>query len=294
MRYRKSISICKGLRVNVSKSGLSLTAGGHGLSMTASKKGLYANAGIPGTGIYDRKRINLDPPKTNVKVVEQQPLQPAAVNTEAQPAGISAEDKSAEMTEIYKNATTVRTKDWYQKELDEPFVRRAGIEGEDEREAHFKRFHEALPKMIAGEDIYIESIVEKWLGEVTLPVSFHLNYEYSNGKLDADVQLPQDDELPLNKEGYARCVFGLAIFFASHLFNISPVIDTVSFSGFRKERDQTTGDLNNDCIYSINFDRETMSEETDYGEDPIAYCMKFQNRCLLSKAFNFKKVVAYE
>jgi hypothetical protein len=57
MRYRKSIRLAKGLRINVSKSGFSLTAGIPGLSMNVGKQGAFLNTGIPGTGIYDRKRI---------------------------------------------------------------------------------------------------------------------------------------------------------------------------------------------------------------------------------------------
>jgi len=57
MRFRKRISIAKGIGINVSKSGLSMSAGIPGLSVTAGKRGVYMNAGIPGTGIYDRQRI---------------------------------------------------------------------------------------------------------------------------------------------------------------------------------------------------------------------------------------------
>ena len=47
----------KGLSLNLSKSGVSVTAGVRGASGTRGKKRTYLNTGIPGTGIYDRKRI---------------------------------------------------------------------------------------------------------------------------------------------------------------------------------------------------------------------------------------------
>jgi len=47
----------KGLSLNLSKSGVSVSAGVRGASVTIGKKGTYLNTGIPGTGIYDRKRI---------------------------------------------------------------------------------------------------------------------------------------------------------------------------------------------------------------------------------------------
>lgn len=56
MRFRKSIKIMKGVRVNF-KSGLSLTGGVRGASVNVGSKGVFMNTGFPGTGLYDRKRI---------------------------------------------------------------------------------------------------------------------------------------------------------------------------------------------------------------------------------------------
>lgn len=57
MRFRKSIRIMKGVRVNFSKSGMSLTAGVRGASINVGPRGTYLNTGIPGTGLYDRQKI---------------------------------------------------------------------------------------------------------------------------------------------------------------------------------------------------------------------------------------------
>lgn len=60
MRFRKSIKIMKSVRLNFSKSGVSLTAGVRGASVNFGSKGTYLNTGIPGTGLYDRTRIDED------------------------------------------------------------------------------------------------------------------------------------------------------------------------------------------------------------------------------------------
>jgi hypothetical protein len=57
MRFRKSISLGKGIKLNLSKSGMSTTLGVKGLSVNIGKNGAYLNTGIPGTGLYDRKKI---------------------------------------------------------------------------------------------------------------------------------------------------------------------------------------------------------------------------------------------
>ena len=57
--FRKSIKIANGLRLNVSKSGVSLTAGKKGMHYTINSKGKStASVGIPGTGVSYRKSFD--------------------------------------------------------------------------------------------------------------------------------------------------------------------------------------------------------------------------------------------
>ena len=50
-RFRKSVKICKGVRVNFSKSGTSLSLGGKGHSTNFSNRGTRVTVGVPGTGL---------------------------------------------------------------------------------------------------------------------------------------------------------------------------------------------------------------------------------------------------
>jgi tetratricopeptide (TPR) repeat protein len=51
-RYRKSIKLMPGVRMTVSKSGVSYSAGGHGMRVTKTASGRVTNTvGIPGTGV---------------------------------------------------------------------------------------------------------------------------------------------------------------------------------------------------------------------------------------------------
>lgn len=58
LRYRKNVKICKGVRVNFSKTGVSYTVGAKGASVNFGRNGIYMNAGIPGTGFFARERID--------------------------------------------------------------------------------------------------------------------------------------------------------------------------------------------------------------------------------------------
>jgi hypothetical protein len=50
-RFRKSIKIANGVRINVSKTGASLSLGGRGATVNIGKKGVRGTVGLPGTGL---------------------------------------------------------------------------------------------------------------------------------------------------------------------------------------------------------------------------------------------------
>lgn len=56
--FRKRIKIAPGVRINLSKSGISTTIGRRGASVSIGKNGTYLNTGIPGTGLYSRQKIS--------------------------------------------------------------------------------------------------------------------------------------------------------------------------------------------------------------------------------------------
>ena len=64
MRFRRSVRLCKGIRMNFSGSGVTMSLGMPGASITFGKSGAYVNYGIPGTGLYNRKKIAGPTPKS--------------------------------------------------------------------------------------------------------------------------------------------------------------------------------------------------------------------------------------
>ena len=51
LRFQKRIRLFKGLTINLSKTGASLSIGGRGATINLSKRGTKTTVGIPGTGI---------------------------------------------------------------------------------------------------------------------------------------------------------------------------------------------------------------------------------------------------
>jgi hypothetical protein len=62
-RFQKRITLFPGVRINLSKSGASLSAGPRGASVTVGKRGVYGNVGIPGTGLSWRERLDKPAPR---------------------------------------------------------------------------------------------------------------------------------------------------------------------------------------------------------------------------------------
>ena len=57
-RFQKRITIIPGLlRINLSKSGTSVSAGPEGADINIGKDGVTTNAGIPGTGLSYRQKV---------------------------------------------------------------------------------------------------------------------------------------------------------------------------------------------------------------------------------------------
>jgi len=58
LRFRRSIRLMPGVRMNLSGSGPSFSVGPRGASVTLGKRGVYANLGLPGSGLSVRQKLS--------------------------------------------------------------------------------------------------------------------------------------------------------------------------------------------------------------------------------------------
>ena len=56
-RFRRSVKLLPGVRLNFSKSGVSTTVGRRGASVNVGKRGAHVNLGVPGSGVGYRGKI---------------------------------------------------------------------------------------------------------------------------------------------------------------------------------------------------------------------------------------------
>src|ERR1700688_2773697 len=78
-RFRKSFTVIPGLRLNLSKGGLSASIGGAPFTLNVGPRGLYGTASIPGTGISFRQRLTNEP--DSQPLTEPRPQSPLSHQT---------------------------------------------------------------------------------------------------------------------------------------------------------------------------------------------------------------------
>lgn len=78
-RFQKRITILPGIRINLSKSGASLSAGPRGASVNIGKRGLYGTVGIPGSGLSYRERLDKPKPRSAPQARDNGPEMPERV-----------------------------------------------------------------------------------------------------------------------------------------------------------------------------------------------------------------------
>jgi hypothetical protein len=95
------------------------------------------------------------------------------------------------------------------------------------------------------------------------------------------------------REEYQTCVFGLAVFFASHAFLASEGITDILVSGYTQRRDQKTGELEDHYVYSIAFKRRSFETSTIGKKDPFEFCSGCKGRLNVLSTGVLKQIVPY-
>ena len=282
LRFRKTVKLCKGVKLNVSKSGLSVTVGKKGASVNIGKNGVYGNLGIPGTGISYRQKLLDMPDKLKEEAVESELIDIVSMSCDV------------------LNETEVQ-KEWNRLEK---------TSSRKEEQLELKKL--VLSSLLNKENL--NEVMEDFVASIQLPFEISINYDFYKEQhcLYVDMDLPEIEDIPKEcftqqdgkmkkkkktqtqiKEDYIQIVFGLAVFVCSYFFNMSFEIERILISSYTQRRN-SEGDLKDEYIYSIKFSRNVF-EETDLTKvDPYEFCMNFENRCHILSNKTMKEIVPFD
>ncbi len=88
-RFRRSFKLFRGLKINLSKGGVSASVGGRGHSLNLGKRGIRSTVGVPGTGISYTQTV-LKTPSASKSTTSH-----ASLNLESEPPTIGSLDQSS-------------------------------------------------------------------------------------------------------------------------------------------------------------------------------------------------------
>lgn len=188
-------------------------------------------------------------------------------------------------------------------------------EANERFDQEYQQTQDFLQLLIDGDEGAVEFMIQEWVSSLEMPVEINVSYQLdmAHGTVMLDVDLPEIEDLPdkelrvlasgklsekkkvqadLRKE-YACMVFGLAAFISANVFNQSPAIEHIVFSGYTQRRNKD-GDLNDDYIFSIKFLRDGFMNVDFSEQEAMPFCMQFENRCNVSSTLLFKKIKPYE
>ena len=308
MRFRKSIKITKGVKLNLSKTGASFTVGpGKGVSLNLGNKGAYLNWSIPGTGVYDRVRLDtlLKDKLGGVfgfgKAAAEEETEQAVLE-EAGKKSAAKKGKGAKTAKKEPNRPSDEEMNAIAQEIALVNVHQQAIDVSKS----------ALGTLNAQE---AEKAIEEWLGESEAPIGFELQTEVleDKGVIMIDLDLPEIEDMPQNKlteladgtvkikaktkkeqyEDYRTCVFGLGEYVASHVLAIVPQAKKIVVSAYTQRRDEKTGENLDVFIYSVVFDRADFKR--DYQEmNPYDFCSDLPSRFYVLASGVMKSIVPFE
>lgn len=296
LRFYKSFKILPGVRMNVSKSGISWTLGSKAVKLNTGKRGTYLNLSVPKTGLSWRERLDK---KDNKKKTSATKIEPLKQNEEYKEIIEQYKKENDFIINLHKYADDVVTKDDFINHLSE-------IEGDS--------LKNSLQLVIDGDKNTLDALIENYINSIELPYEFKIEYQVENNVLFIDLDLPEIEtfnnqypalsssgEMVIKnknqntlKQHYSQAVISLAIYLAANFFNLTPFIEKIILSGYSQRRNKD-GDLIDEYLFSFKFDRLKM-ENIDLSSinKPYNFILNFENRINLSTSFNFKAITPYQ
>lgn len=219
----------------------------------------------------------------------------------------------------------LRANDLYNLRLNEYEENKAAFERNEELKAvemNKKYIQEAEERkeeircLMKNDENYIESKITNWLKNIVLTVDFNVDFEYRSQQktMYIDLLLPPISDMPTEKavclssgtvkaksktqkeikQDYIQCVFGLAEYVCGNTFNFSTAIRNIVLSGYNEVRDDRTGKMVENCVYSLKVPREAFEENDVSSRDPQEFCLSLESRCNITASLVMKPVESFE
>lgn len=183
---------------------------------------------------------------------------------------------------------------------------------EEEKVDFYETFLMSMQNVIDGDKDYVITAISSLFPDEELPMEYFVDfvYEEEKGKVMVDLDLPEIEDIPekkivLTQSGkksirmkgqtdlrfdYAHCVFGLAMYVAYSIFNVSLKIQEIEISGFTQRKDSNSAVATDQYIFLVSFTRDLFSK-IDYTRLSPIQIMDFFRHCFnMTKSYDLKQI----
>lgn len=271
IRFRKSIKILPGVRLNLSKSGMSVTLGGKMLSLNLGKQGTYANVDLPGTGLTYRTRL------AGMKAGQKW----LALGKGEITIGLNG-DGTLSLTDKEGNALTEKDAAAFLKTNKSEvttWLEEACGRINDEL-LTLINFHHTTPAPSSSSTPLSDdptTTLTKHIRDLIWPRDTNVSFDIEDSTILLDVDLPEIEDMPsvqavVNKkemrlvfkdraqsqrrQEYLTHIHAVAFRLLGEVFATLPTITAVSLSAYSQRPDPRTGQIRDDYLLSVRVTRE--------------------------------------
>lgn len=302
LRFRKSITLFPGVRLNLSKSGVGVSAGVPGLRGSINTSGrATATASIPGTGLsYVKTKTIGSKKKSSAKTKEKEKTKAKAASAEEKETktksakaakNTEAERPAKRAASVQIDANTLKaihgvsddSIDW-NKIVDSPVAPDAGY---DQR--MWSYLYSLAPDVLGGDiDTYLKLISELNPLDDLLDYGDHFEFGTDTAdKIEVEFVINPDTLSDARQSMSARdyhlllqdYVCSMSLRIARDMFALLPVKNTVVHTV-----------LDDSTIFSVDFDRATLSRINFSFIDPSNTATQFRNNMKFDEKNGFSAV----
>lgn len=196
-----------------------------------------------------------------------------------------------------------RTKELYDEEVET---------WKTEKHVFYESLRQSLQNTIDGNKDYVISTISNLFPDEELPIEYFVDYDYDEekGKVVIDLDLPEIEDIPNRKivltptgkksirmkgqsdlrSDYANCAFGLAMYVAYSIFNISLKVKSVEISGFTQRKEENSALATDQYIFVVDFIRDLFSI-IDFNRLSSIEIMDFFHRNFnMTKSYDLKQI----
>lgn len=270
IRFRKSIKILPGVRLNLSKSGISVTLGGKAFSLNLGKQGTYANVDLPGSGLVYRTRLG---GKKGDGTVQQDVTiglnEDGTLHLTNEDGDELKEKDAAAFLKINKKEVVA----WLEESCGRVNADTLAL----------IQFHRTTPTPLptgpAPDDPQVA--LTKQIETITWPRETNVSFEIENDTVLLDVDLPEIENMPdmqatVNKtalrlafkarsqtqrrQEYQTHVHAVAFRLIGEIFTTLPDVRIVVLSAYSQRPDRRTGHVGDEYLLSVRVTRDQWAQ----------------------------------